>query len=152
LPPNEVLARFNRALIEQRLLEDSMLTIAYASLNFQDGMLRFARAGQPAPLHVPAQGAIQQWSAPGPMLGVFEAEFPLQARTLRPGDKVVFFSDGIDSIQLGSEAAGLPSLSACALRHRDLPLRNFVDALANDLLRQTPVADDVTLLGLEWPG
>jgi sigma-B regulation protein RsbU (phosphoserine phosphatase) len=150
LPPDEVLARLNREMIEQRMLENTFITMTYLLLNFHDGTVRFARAGHPLPLHLPAGGTSESWSSPGPILGVCESAFPTKMQKLKPGDKVVLFTDGIDSIRFGDEPPGVPSLSASATRHRDLPVRNFVDAIAADLLRQAELPDDFTLLALEW--
>ena len=41
----------------------------YAQLNCRDGALTFARAGHPLPLHVPANGNLEYWSATGTFLG-----------------------------------------------------------------------------------
>jgi sigma-B regulation protein RsbU (phosphoserine phosphatase) len=150
VPPDEVLARLNREMIEQKMLENTFITMAYMLLDVREGSVRFARAGHPMPLHLPAGGAPTQWTSPGPILGVCESTFPTHSHALRPGDKVLLFTDGIDAVRFGDQAPGVPSLSACAARHRDLPVRNFVDALAGDLLRQGELSDDFTLLALQW--
>jgi hypothetical protein len=41
------------------------------------------------------------------------------------------------------------SLLACARRHRDLPVQDFIARLARDLFGSTSQPDDLTLLGLE---
>lgn len=150
VPPSEVLARLNREMIEQKMLENTFITMAYGLLNFREGTLQLARAGHPLPLHLPASGTATPWSTPGPILGVCESEFPTQTQTLRPGDKVLLHTDGIDSVSFQDQPPGTPSLLACAGRHRDLPVRNFVDAVVADLLRPAELADDFTLLALEW--
>jgi sigma-B regulation protein RsbU (phosphoserine phosphatase) len=149
LSPDEALRRLNREMIEHKLLENNFVTMACGLLNFRDGALRFARAGHPPPLYFPACGEPASWSVTGPVLGVFESEFPVRTHTLNRGDKLLLFTDGIDASQFEQNEPGLPSLLVCAARHRDLPVRNFVDAIAGDLFRGQDVTDDVTLLALE---
>jgi serine phosphatase RsbU (regulator of sigma subunit) len=149
IPPGEVLRRLNQEMVEQKLLENNFITMVYAQLNFEDGTVRFARAGHPLPLFFPAGGHPFALSVPGPVLGIAESDFPLRAQTLRPGDKLLLFTDGIDTLRFEGQEPGMPSLLACATRHRDLPVRNFVDAVAGDLLRQAEVSDDLTLLAVE---
>ena len=48
-PPDEVLLRLNRDLIEQQLSENPFISMVYALFNHQDGTLQFARAGHPPP-------------------------------------------------------------------------------------------------------
>jgi sigma-B regulation protein RsbU (phosphoserine phosphatase) len=150
VPPEEVLRRLNHEMIEQRMLENSFITMEYALLNFQTGTLRYARAGHPLPLILPAHGDPELWKSSGPILGVFESEFPEQERKLEPGDKILFYTDGIDGLACDGRPVGMQSLTACALRRRDLPLPDFLEALSGDLARQADPPDDVTLLAVEW--
>jgi hypothetical protein len=137
--PDEVLRRLNGVLLEQELPEAPFLSMIHA-LASRDGTLQFARAGQPAPLFVPADGTPELWPVTGSLLGVFATAFPLQTRRLRPGDKVIFRSDG-----LGAESE---RLLASAARHRTLAVEAFVAQLAHDLLGAGD-GEDMTLLGLE---
>jgi serine phosphatase RsbU (regulator of sigma subunit) len=149
LPPDEVLARLNRDLIDQQLSEHPFITMVYALLNHQDGTLQFARAGHPYPLYVPREGALQLWRQEGLLLGVLEARFPSQTHRLRPGDKVLLYSDGVDHAAFEGHAPGSDSLVACAERHRHLPVQELVARLTRDLFGASAQADDLTLLGLE---
>src|SRR5205823_4396091 len=47
IPPDEVLARLNRELIEQRLSETPFVSMVYGLFNHQTGALSLARAGHP---------------------------------------------------------------------------------------------------------
>jgi sigma-B regulation protein RsbU (phosphoserine phosphatase) len=152
LPPGEVLQRLNHALVELALAETPFLTMGYALFNHADGTLCFARAGYPFPLLVPRRGEPRLLKVEGSLLGVFDTEFPTAAHTLRSGDKVLFFSDGMDAARFEKDAEGVESLLACASRHRALPIGEFVERLAQDLFQQDGRADDVTLLGLEMTG
>jgi sigma-B regulation protein RsbU (phosphoserine phosphatase) len=152
LPPGEVLQRLNRDLIEQALSEHPFITMVYVLLNFKDGTLSFARAGHPYPLYVPRQGEPQLWQVAGSLLGVFETVFPVQTQRLQSGDKVLLYSDGIDNAQFEDRPPGIDSLVACAARHRELPVQDFLAAVARDLFGQASPSDDLTLLGVEMLG
>ena len=149
VPPEEVLRRLNKDLIDQRLSEQPFLTIAYALYNHQQGTFRFARAGHPYPLYVPREGEPAFWRQEGLLLGVVDAAFPARTYAVKPGDKVLLYSDGIDSGCFEDHPSGADSLLACAARHRHLPIGEFVDRLARDLFGAGAAPDDLTLLGLE---
>lgn len=149
VPPGEVLQRLNRDLIEQRLSEMPFITMAYALLNYRERTLRFARAGHPYPLYLPREGQPILWQMPGSLMGVFDAVFPSQTYQLHVGDKVLFYSDGIDGARADGQPPGSDSLLACAARLRELPIQDFVNRLAGDLFGETGPQDDLTLLGLE---
>ena len=149
VPPDEVLQRLNKDLIDQQLSEHPFITMVYALFNHQEGTVRFARAGHPYPLYVPHQGEPVFWRQEGLLLGVVDAVFPAHSYTLKPGDKVLLYSDGIDTGRFENQRPGSDSLLACAERHRHLPIQEFIDRLARDLFGAGEQPDDLTLLGLE---
>ena len=152
VPPGEVLGRLNKELIDQQLSDTPFITMAYGLLNHREGTLTFARAGHPYPLYVPREGPLQLWRQEGLLLGVLDATFPTQAHPLRPGDKVLLYSDGVDTAVFEGGPPGADSLLACAERHRALPIQEFVSRLARDLFGGAAQPDDLTLLGLEMVG
>jgi sigma-B regulation protein RsbU (phosphoserine phosphatase) len=149
VPPGEVLGRLNRDLVEQAMPDHPFITMVYVLYDHREQSLTFARAGHPYPLYVPGDGEPRLWQVEGSLLGVFDTAFPVQSQRLRPGDKVVVYSDGIDGASYEGRAAGTESLLACAARHRALPVEEFVAALARDLFGEGSQPDDLTLLGLE---
>jgi sigma-B regulation protein RsbU (phosphoserine phosphatase) len=149
VPPGDVIGRLNQDLIDQRLSENPFITMAYLLLNHEDGTLQIARAGHPYPLYIPKEGPLEFWQQQGLLLGVVNATFESKSHVLRPGDKLLLYSDGIDSASFDGHPAGTASLLACAERHRTLPVGGFVDRLARDLLGAAEHPDDLTLLALE---
>jgi sigma-B regulation protein RsbU (phosphoserine phosphatase) len=149
IPPDEVLERLNRDLIDQQLSEQPFITMVYGLLNHHEGTVRLARAGHPFPLLVPRDGELTLWKPRGMLLGVQEAIFPEMTYTLAPGDKLLLYTDGVDYARFGSQPAGIDSLLACATVHRGLPASEFVAALSQELFANSPPADDLTLLALE---
>jgi sigma-B regulation protein RsbU (phosphoserine phosphatase) len=147
--PDEVLLRLNRDLIEQQLSEHPFITMVYALFNHHDGTVQFARAGHPYPLYVPCDGAPELWKTDGFLLGIQDGRFPSRTQNLRPGDKLLFYSDGVDHAVFDDQPAGVDSLLACAGRHRALPAQEFIAQLARDLFGAASQPDDLTLLALE---
>ena len=149
VPPAEVLARLNCDLMEQQLSEMPFITMAYVLFNFREGTFRFARSGHPYPLYLPYDGAPSLWEVQGSLLGVFDTEFRERTEQLRPGDKVLLYTDGMDAASFENQPVGIPSLLACAARNRALPVQELVDRLSIDLFGQTRQTDDLTVLGIE---
>jgi serine phosphatase RsbU (regulator of sigma subunit) len=89
------------------------------------------------------------WQVEGLLLGVIDGMFPAMTHKLLPGDKVLFYSDGVDNATFEDQPPGTASLLACAERHRQLPLDEFIQRLARDLFGSGKLVDDLTLLGLE---
>lgn len=144
IPPGEVLARLNRELIAQGLAELPFVTMVYGLLDSRSGQVQFARAAHPHPVYLPHDGAAQQWQTPGTLLGVFEAEYPPLERTLRPGDKLLLYTDGLAE----THASTVPT-AAAEPDHRPLAIQPLVDNLTERMLAGTAQKDDFTVLGLE---
>jgi len=149
VPPDEVLQRLNRDLIEQHLAEQPFITMVYALYNFRSGVFQFARAGHPYPIHIPANGEPVTCQVPGTLLGVFETQFQCGRVQLQPGDKLVLYTDGAETAAVNGKPAGVESLLAGLARHRNLSIHELVDHLTWDLFRHADHVDDWTILGLE---
>jgi sigma-B regulation protein RsbU (phosphoserine phosphatase) len=152
VPPGDVLGHLNRDLIAQQLSEHPFITMVYVLFNFQDGTFRFARSGHPYPLYLTKGGEPALWQVPGSLLGVFNTEFREQTQQLRPGDKVLLYTDGMDAAAFENRPLGTSSLLAYAGRHGGLPVQELVDRLCVDLFGQARQTDDLTVLGIEFVG
>ena len=152
VPPDEVLGRLNRDLIDQALSENPFITIAYVLFNMKERSLQFARAGHPYPLYLPREGPPRLWQVEGSLLGVFDTKYRLQAHALQPGDKVLLYTDGMDAAAFDNQPLGLPSLLAAVGSYRDLTIAELVDRLALELFGQNPQTDDLTIFGMEITG
>jgi phosphoserine phosphatase RsbU/P len=149
VPPDEVLQKLNRDLIEQALADMPFITMVYALFDHVEGTLRFSRAGHPHPLYLPKDGPPRQWQLNGSLLGVFDTQFNVHTQQLRSGDKLLFYTDGMDAASFDRQAVGLASLLAAAERFRAAPIAELVEQLAQDLFTQTRQGDDLTILGVE---
>jgi sigma-B regulation protein RsbU (phosphoserine phosphatase) len=149
VPPTEVLERLNRDLVEQQIPDLPFITMIYVLFNCADGTLQFSRAGHPYPLYVPASGKPVLWQIEGSLLGVFDTRYRLQTHQMKPGDKLLLYTDGMDAAAFEQHPVGLASLLAAAERFRALPIEELVERLASDLFAQTRQADDLTVFGME---
>ena len=145
--PDDVLHHLNREMLEQALAENPFITMVYGLFNTAERTLTFARAGHPYPLLIPAQGPPRFLEVHGTLLGVFETEFVKRTERLNPGDKVLFYTDGMETAEVTAE-----SLRTLIPRYRDKPIEELVAVLADDLIGEAGLADDLTLLGLEVTG
>lgn len=152
IPPNEVLGRLNRELIGQKLRDHPFITVVYALYDMGTRTFHFSRAGHPYPLYIPRQGPVQLWQIEGSLLGVFETEYRLKAHTLQPGDKVLFYTDGMDAAGFESLPTGTTSLVAAAQKFAALPIEELLDKLTEELFSQTQQNDDLTVFGMEVMG
>ena len=118
IPPDEVLHRLNHDFIDQALSDTPFITMTYGLFDFRQGVLHFSRAGHPYPIYVPREGALEQWHLEGSLLGVFATQYRLRKQPLRPGDKVLFYTDAIDMAGFGDHPVGVASLLAAIEEYR----------------------------------
>jgi len=136
---------------------DKFFTIFYGVLDTVSGEFRYCNAGHPPPVHVGANGALCQLTTGGTIIGMGGVvPFEEGSLNLKAGDKIVFYTDGIlefnaqDGGFFGEErflseiSRGWQQPIAVLLEELSLALRSFGG--------ETPLQDDVTLLGLEFHG
>ncbi|MEB3223846.1 MAG: SpoIIE family protein phosphatase [Candidatus Sericytochromatia bacterium] len=135
----------------------SYTTCAYALLTPATGHVSFACAGHFPPLHYSAaEGEVREVpSAGGFPLGVREAtQYAVQSLTLRPGDALVFFTDGITEAHAPDAPAEMfESERLCELvaAHAALGAEDLVAAIKREVqafVGDRPPSDDMTLLVL----
>jgi serine/threonine-protein kinase RsbW len=146
LGPAGVLTRLD-AFAEQ-VPRGRMATVAYAELDLEDGRLRFAFAGHPPPLLVDPDGHAELLeggrSAP---LGAARTPRPEAEIELRPGTRLLFYTDGLVDRRGRSLERGLTLLVEEAERRRADPPARLADALLEAMLPREP-QDDVCVLAV----
>jgi sigma-B regulation protein RsbU (phosphoserine phosphatase) len=147
--PDEVLQHLNREMLDQALAESPFITMIYGLFDRRDNRLSFARAGHPHPLYLPRSAPTEVWSVHGTLLGVFDTHFTVQSHRLLPGDKVLFYTDGLDVLGDENNSSTTQRLLELAEKCRQLPVADFVARLSGDLFTHPGQPDDMTLLGLE---
>lgn len=156
LTPGEALSNLHTCLVRQKLPNCQFVTAAYGILDISCGELSIARAGHPYALHVQRDGEIREVRTEGSLLGLADipTEFEETRVSLRPGEKVVLYTDGIEDVFL--EQRPDADDSACYTEQ----LRRMVRGSCEELVHSIEVyldcregslhpADDITVLALQ---
>ncbi len=153
--PEDLLATANRRLYnpQPRLF----VALAYVLVNGGGGV-RFALAGQPAPLLRRPTGEVVELAAPRhrlPLGALREGQWDLREATLEVGDTLLFYSDGLTDArgrsgepfgeerlaQLLAETAGSPAATVAHLRSAVASYTAGAEAY-----------DDITLVAVQYSG
>jgi serine phosphatase RsbU (regulator of sigma subunit)/PAS domain-containing protein len=148
--PGEVLTAFDRAVVD--LHPDTLATAALARIELDHGCTRlhWASAGHPPPALVRGPGEVQLLGGTNGelLLGVDpEVHRTDSSVTLRPGDTVLLYTDGLVERRDATFDAGLSRLVDALAELGGCPLEELCDALLERMLPRTP-QDDVALVAL----
>jgi serine phosphatase RsbU (regulator of sigma subunit) len=154
MAPAELLTRLSRYADE---VEGALAaTAAYVLLDPVTGRGRFACAGHPPPLVLPAAGpgAFADEAVRGAVLGMVEGTCPEAALEVEPGGTLVLYSDGAVEQRDRPIDAGMRSLREASEAARDAGAG--ADALCARILERlfagAPPDDDVVLLAARRTG
>ena len=133
LSPADMLKQLNDSL-QERKMDAQYVTMLFAVWNDEKQTLQIANAGAVQPLFCRA-GQVETVEAEGFPLGMFKdvsyEEFTLSAR---PGDAVIFFSDGIvDAVNENEEMFGNERLVALVTSQLTNSAEGMVDAIYQEL-------------------
>ena len=93
--PERLCDRLN-ALVSRNIAGDRFITLFYAHLDGPGRRLRYANAGHNVPIIMHRDGSCDRPAEGGGVLGVFELQtYVMGVQELAPGDRVVFFTDGV---------------------------------------------------------
>lgn len=129
-------------------------TFLYAVLNVPRAELRYITAGHPPPVRINAQGA-RVWSlANGIPIGVVpQFDFGEKKFTLEPGERVLFYTDGVfEAVNENDEEIGEQHLLDTLKKNHALPPGENLDVLikmVNDWCPDGSPQDDVTLMAID---
>jgi serine/threonine-protein kinase RsbW len=130
-----------------RLRGGAMTTMAYAELDVDSGELRYACAGHPPPLVVPADGDPRLlWGGRSGPLGMDMHSRPEEHDRLEPGGTLVLYTDGLIERKGESLAVGLERLSDAARASSGDGLQPLVDRMLSAMLAGHPQEDDVCII------
>jgi len=154
LSPAQVAADVHRGVMDVAPSADIFVTAFYGVLHRPSGSLRYVSAGHERPLLITCDGEVDQLEGNGRFLGMLDplelVEFEIE---LKPGDRVVIFSDGVpDAVNEAGEQYGYGRMRFYLESNQDLPAKFLADGLAADVAEwrgNAPAFDDLTLLVLE---
>ncbi|MEV5434338.1 SpoIIE family protein phosphatase [Streptomyces sp. NPDC052701] len=147
-PPDQVLARTNRLLID--LGSDLFTSCLYAHLDFARRSVTLASAGHPPPLlRLPGGDSRPVAVPPGPLLGIDpDAVFPVTGIPLTPGMTLAFYTDGLIEAPGVDLDDAIARLARRLARADDRDLEGLIDDLLGNVGTTGQRADDVALLVL----
>ena len=155
-PPAEAVRQLHEELARQELPHAQFVTAAYAIIDVESLEIRLARGGHPHPLQIDAEGEIRELRCQGGLLGVsgVEPEFDEYHGRLAPGDKVVFYTDGLEEVFIidRNEQGDHPKCTHQLREWARLDAAAFVTAIGEHLDRREGSlnpADDVTVVVLQ---
>ncbi|HEY1341584.1 MAG TPA: SpoIIE family protein phosphatase [Bryobacteraceae bacterium] len=145
----------NKFLIE-RTAGEKYATVFYCLLH-ASGELHYVNAAHCPPLIVRPRAELVELETTAMPVGLVEiAEYPVDSRTLKPGDKVVVYSDGVTEAQNSAgDFFGKPRLRAIVEAHAADSSAGLHDAILEGVTAFTeaaPQSDDITVLVLEFRG
>jgi sigma-B regulation protein RsbU (phosphoserine phosphatase) len=144
--PAPTLAAVNRGVLAD--IPQGMITMLYAMLDTERGLLRMANAGHNYPLLL--NGDIHEVELSGLPLGVdVDSDYEEAHAVLKPGDTVLLYTDGvIEATRPDDEMFGYERLEQVLREHEGLKPRALVAALLHELRAWSVEgqADDITMV------
>ncbi|MGB8541756.1 MAG: SpoIIE family protein phosphatase [Candidatus Acidiferrales bacterium] len=97
----EILCERLNTLIYRNIASDRFITFFYAHLDGASRQLCYSNAGHNAPIVAHRDGSHERLDEGGSVLGIFPSQhFVAGTYTLRPGDRVLLFTDGVAEASL----------------------------------------------------
>ena len=139
--------------------DDRFVTAQLADLHLPSGELHLVNAGHPAPMLVRGPRVVRTLGGPTTLpIGLDGPHPTVMNEFLQPGDRLLFYTDGVVDVRRGVEPLGegrLVDLVEQELR-AELPMPELLRRVNHRLLdwRREPEGrqDDSTLLLVEWRG
>ncbi|HEX4965896.1 MAG TPA: PP2C family protein-serine/threonine phosphatase [Thermoanaerobaculia bacterium] len=148
-----------------KIIHKSTLTSRFVSMFYGElelnGVFIYVNAGHPPPFHITADGSVRYMEEGGPVLGPLpDASYERGFVIMKPGDMLVFYTDGICETQGRDEDGrllgeyGLERLVEVAREHQGESAREVVDSIfasVESFSRHAPPDDDRTVMVVSHP-
>jgi phosphoserine phosphatase RsbU/P len=152
--PREVCRRLDQAL-SARLAPDRFVSLVHAVLDRSRATLTYANAGHPPPLLLRSDGTVHRLDQGGPVLGMIEdADYQEGELPLRPGDRLVLYTDGVIEAEGRMGELGEKRLRAALRGMRGLAAADAARAVldrAVEFADGGPLQDDATVVVVDVP-
>jgi serine phosphatase RsbU (regulator of sigma subunit) len=147
--PERFLQIVNRLFFESTT-DNAYATFFYSEFDDRGGRLRYANCGHLPALVLRDDGKVERLEPTATVLGLFSTwECRTAELSLAAGDLLAIYTDGItEAFDARDEEFGEGRLLEALHVHRDLPTRDLVDAIYDDVRRFSPQEqrDDMTLI------
>lgn len=155
LPPDVLCTRLN-SLVCHNTGGDRFITLFYAQLDGPGRRLSYTNAGHNAPVLLHRDGSYERLQAGGAVLGILPVQkFAIGTAQLAPGDRVVFFTDGVtESCDEGGDEFGEARLLQLLQEHRAASASQLLERILATVreFSRGHWQDDATLLVLAVGG
>lgn len=144
--------------VDQQFGPDQFVTAQMMTLDVTTGHLQAVNAGHPAPLLIRGNKVHQTLESPGTLPVGFGGDTPLiSTQQLEPGDRVLFYTDGlVEEHTRGGAQFGEDRLVEAVERvaRATGSVQQMVRGLSHALMRERAgiTSDDATLFLIEWRG
>jgi sigma-B regulation protein RsbU (phosphoserine phosphatase) len=140
-------------LLHESMDRDKFVTAFYGLLDIKNRVLIFSNAGHNPPVLFRTDGRIEYLEEGGVALGVLAgAEYEDRPIALKPGDVLVFYTDGVSEAESPSgELFGQRRIEQVVSAHTDLDARGIMETLiraVRDWAGERGPSDDLTLVVL----
>jgi serine phosphatase RsbU (regulator of sigma subunit) len=152
--PGAVLSKVN-AILSRDNTEGMFVTIFYALLDLESGVLTFSSGGHDDALLLHDSEDWEQLHYMGPAIGLFDfAEYPTAKRQLAPGDTVVLLTDGItEAFNIDGRVFGQERLARWLNERIFSTSTDLVRSLTDEISRfseGTEQSDDITCVAMRF--
>jgi len=151
-PPNEVAERTNDTLCREFSDPTMFVTLFYGVLDFKSKEFIYSNAGHNYPLVIRSSGeTLDLGEGGGTVIGCFPGiSYDLGRVSLRPGDILVLYTDGIvETRDISKTQFGTDKLKTLIFRHRAKPPSEVIDRLFEEVgnfAQNATRQDDMTVV------
>lgn len=155
-PPREVAALLNKLMLEE-MRSELYFTIAFGYLDLRSGRIELTQCGHPNPAVMRNSERILFRGENGMPIGLLEdAEYTEYAIQMRPGDRILLYSDGFTECAGNKgDLLGEGGFRKILAQNRELEGNDFLEALVWDLdlfCATADFPDDLSCVMVEFHG
>lgn len=155
VPVDNVLSEVNKMLVDESP-SNMFVTVFYGVLDVRNGNFEYCNAGHNAPLLITGDGSVNQLNDVGGLLlgAVKDIEYESKVIILKPGDSLLFYTDGVtesfnpSEIEFGSER--LVDFLRNKNKLNPLEIIERLTAEVKNYSENVEQSDDITCLALKY--